>query len=247
MAMSFRLDGRRALVTGGAGGLGRAIADGLTELGASVAVTTRDAGTATRLADQYGSAYVLDVLDVASIQGVVDDVWDSGPIDVLVNNAGVNRPAPAMELTQEAWDEVVDTNLRGAFFVAQAVARRMIESGTGGSIVNIGSQAGSVGIEERAAYCASKGGVAQMTKVLALELAQHGIRVNNVAPTFVLTELTRSTLENPDLRDEFLSRIPLGRFGEPDDVAGAVAYLAGDMASMVTGHTLLVDGGWTAR
>jgi NAD(P)-dependent dehydrogenase (short-subunit alcohol dehydrogenase family) len=247
MTMSFRLDGRRALITGGSGGLGRAIADGLTELGARVSVTMRDAGTVARLADRYESAYVLDVLDVASIRHVVDDVWERGPIDVLVNNAGVNRPAPAMEVTEDAWDEVVDTNLRGAFFVAQAVARRMIEAGTGGSIVNIGSQAGSVGIEQRAAYCSSKGGVTQMTKVLALELAEHRIRVNNVAPTFILTELTRPTLENPELRDEFLSRIPLGRFGEAEDVAGAVAYLAGDMASMVTGHTLLVDGGWTAR
>jgi NAD(P)-dependent dehydrogenase (short-subunit alcohol dehydrogenase family) len=235
------------MVTGAAGGLGRAIADGLAELGAQVVATSRDADTAAELAGRYGTPpCVLDVLDVASLHATADQVLAGGPVDILVNNAGVNRPQSALEVEESAWDSVLDTNLKGVFFLTQAVARSMVESGRGGSVVNIGSQAGSVAIEERSAYCASKGGLEQITRVLAIELAGHGVRVNTVAPTFVLTNLTRSTLERPDVRDKFLRQIPLGRFAEPQDVVGAVAFLAGPMSAMVTGHALLVDGGWTA-
>lgn len=245
--VSFRLDDRRALVTGGAGGIGSAIADALAELGAQVVATSRDSATADELAVRYGTApCVLDMMDVASMERAVEGVWTHGPIDILVNNAGVNRPASMQDVTEQMWDEVLDTNLKGVFFLTQAVVKQMTKRGAGGSIVNIGSQAGAVGIEQRAPYCASKGGLVQLAQVLALELAEHRIRVNNVSPTFVLTDLTRETLEQPELRDRFLSRIPLGRFGDPEDVVGAVAYLAGDMAAMVTGHSLLVDGGWTA-
>jgi 2-deoxy-D-gluconate 3-dehydrogenase len=157
----------------------------------------------------------------------------------------VNAPAPALEVTPEDWEAVQGTNVRGLFFISQAVARGWIERGVRGAIVNVGSQAGLVAIEDRAAYGSSKGAVAQLTRNLAYEWAPHGIRVNAVAPTFVRTELTASTLAAGDRAEVLRSRIPLGRFGEPDDVVGAVAFLLGDAAAMVTGHTLVVDGGYT--
>jgi 2-deoxy-D-gluconate 3-dehydrogenase len=151
------------------------------------------------------------------------------------------------EVDEASWDAVIETNLKGTFFAAQAAARHMVKSGGGGRIINIASQAGVVGIEERSAYGASKGGVVLLTKVLAIELAEHEITVNAVAPTFVATELTRPTLEDPTWRERILSRIPLGRVGNVEDVAAATVYLASPAAAMVTGHTLLVDGGWTAQ
>lgn len=243
--MDFRLDGKRALVTGAGGGLGQAIADGLAELGAEVVGTSRDPAAAQRIADRYGTApTTLDVTDIASFADVVEYAW---PIDILVNNAGTNVPQSVLDVDEESWDLVLDTNLKGAFFLSQAVVRKMRADNRAGSIINIGSQAGEVGIEERSAYCASKAGLHQITKVMALELARDNIRVNAVGPTFVLTELTRATLENPERRARVLDRIPAGRFAEPQDVVGAVAFLAGPTAGMVTGHVLLVDGGWTVR
>jgi NAD(P)-dependent dehydrogenase (short-subunit alcohol dehydrogenase family) len=150
------------------------------------------------------------------------------------------------DVDEASWDSVLDTNLKGSFFAAQAAARHMVARGEGGRIINIASQAGIVGIEERSAYGASKGGVVLLTKVLAIELAQHGITVNAVGPTFVDTEPARSILEDPEWHERILSRIPLGRVGEVEDVAAATVYLASPAAALVTGHTLLVDGGWTA-
>lgn len=246
MTADFGLRNQRALVTGAGRGLGLAIAEMLSELGAEVVATSRSADTAAALAERFGTpACVLDVRDVGSIRTAMDEVWSQGPVDILVNNAGVNVPQPVLEVDEESWDAILDTNLKGAFFTTQAFARRVTETARTGTVVNIGSQAGAVGIEERSAYCASKGGLAQLTKVLAIELAP-AVRVNAVAPTFVRTELTRTTLDRPDVAARLLSRIPQGRFGEPEEVAGAVAYLAGPMATLVTGHTMLVDGGWTA-
>lgn len=247
MTVDFRLDGRRALVTGAGRGLGRAIADGLAESGAQVIATSRDPGTAAAMGERYGTQpCVLDVRDVRGIRNAVDEVWRSAPLDILVNNAGVNVPQPVLDVDEDSWDTVVDTNLKGTFFVTQAFARLASRDGRPGAVISIGSDAGMVGIEERAAYCASKGGLVQLTKVLAIELAPMSIRVNSVAPTFIRTELTRATLERPEVAERLLSRLPIGRFGEPEEVVGAVVYLAGPMASLVTGHTLLVDGGWTA-
>ncbi|TNB69461.1 SDR family oxidoreductase [Arthrobacter sp. BB-1] len=245
----FRLDGKKALVTGAARGLGKAIADGLAESGATVYGTSRDAESARLITERYGTpAFPVDITEPTQILQFAEDLMqESGGIDLLVNNAGVNVPKPALELTVEDWDTVFDTNLKGSFFLTTALARQWIKAGTQGAVVNVASQAGIVGIEERAAYGTSKAGLIHLTKILALEWARSGIRVNAVAPTFVRTELTASTLSRPDWAAELLSRIPIGRFGEPEDIAGAVAFLLSDAASLITGHTLAIDGGYTIR
>ncbi len=248
MSLSFRLDGKVALVTGASRGLGAGIADALKEAGATVAGTSREQGSAEQVAKRLGSVPVtMDVSDIASVRAGVDRVASElGGPDILVNNAGLNIPQGIFDVDEASWDAVVDTNLKGTFFAAQAAARYMVAGGEGGRIINVASQAGVVGIEERSAYGASKGGAVVLTKVLAIELAQRGITVNAVAPTFISTELTRTTLEDPAWRERILSRIPLGRVGEIEEVAAATVYLASPAAALVTGHTLLVDGGWTA-
>ena len=248
MGLTFRLDGKVALVTGASRGLGAGIADALKEAGATVVGTSRKQGSAEQVAKRLGSVPVaMDVADVDSVRAGVDRAASElGRLDILVNNAGLNIPQAVFDVDEASWDAVVDTNLKGTFFAAQAAARHMADLGEGGRIINVASQAGVVGIEERSAYGASKGGAVLLTKVLAIELAQYAITVNAVAPTFIATELTRGTLENPAWRERILSRIPLGRVGEAEDVAAATVYLASPAAKMVTGHTLLVDGGWTA-
>lgn len=247
--LNFRLDGKKALVTGAARGLGRAIADGLAECGATVYGTSRDAESARQISERYGTpALPIDITETNEIHRFADSLMEkSGGIDLLVNNAGVNVPKPALELTADDWDAVFDTNLKGSFFLTTAMAQHWIDKGIPGVIVNVASQAGIVGIEERAAYGTSKAGLIHLTKILALEWAPAGIRVNAVAPTFVRTELTASTLSRPDWAAELLSRIPIGRFGEAEDIAGSVAFLLSDAASLITGHTLAVDGGYTIR
>jgi NAD(P)-dependent dehydrogenase (short-subunit alcohol dehydrogenase family) len=245
----FRLDGKKALVTGAARGLGKGQAHGRSECRAPVYGTSRDAESARRISERYGTpALPVDITEPAQVRQFADDLMqESGGIDLLVNNAGVNVPKPALELTVEDWDTVFDTNLKGSFFLTTSLARHWMKSGTQAAIVNIASQAGIVGIEERAAYGTSKAGLIHLTKILALEWASAGIRVNAVAPTFVRTELTASTLSRPDWAAELLSRIPIGRFGEPEDIAGAVAFLLSDAAALITGHTLAIDGGYTIR
>src|SRR5918997_198660 len=220
MSPSFRLDGKVAMVTGASRGLGAGIADTLKEAGATVVGTSRKQDSVEQVAERLGSVPVaMDVSNVASVRAGVDRVASEfGRLDVLVNNAGLNIPQGVFEVDEESWDAVLDTNLKGAFFAAQAAARRMVAGQEGGRIVNVASQAGVVGIEERSAYGASKAGVVLLTKVLAIELAQHEITVNAVAPTFIATELTRTTLEDPEWRERILSRIPLGRVGEVEDV-----------------------------
>ena len=247
--VDFRLDGHHVLVTGAGRGLGRAIADGLAEQGATVYGTSRDAATSLQIAERYGTPSLsVEMCDPDSISQFVTALQlHSGGIDMLVNNAGVNIPKPAVEVTNQDWDTVFDTNLKGSFFLSTALARSWLSSGTAGSIVNIASQTGIVAIEERAAYGTSKAGLIHLTKILALEWAGNGIRVNAVAPTFVRTEMTESTLNRPDWAAELLGRIPIGRFGEPEDVVGAVAFLLSDAASLITGHTIAIDGGYTIR
>ncbi len=244
----FRLDQKVALVTGASRGLGEGISLALRQAGAIVVGTSRQPQAAHRIAEALNTLSIeMDVTDLDSIrQGVERVMAEYGRLDILVNNAGVNIPQGLFEVDEASWDTVIDTNLKSVFFVTQAAARPMVAANQGGRIINISSQAGVVGIEERSAYCASKGGVTQLTKVLALELARHNITVNAVAPTFVETELTRSTLENPAWRERILSRIPLGRVGTVAEIAAAVVYLASPEAGLITGHTLLIDGGWTA-
>ncbi len=247
-----------ALVTGAGSGIGRACAVALASEGAAVVLTElpdrlgRAEETAAAVVAAGGAgvlALELDVRDLASIARCVERAaaW-RGRLDVLVNNAGVNVRRPAFEVTEDDWDAVLDVNLRGVFFVAQAAGRVMRDQHPpGGAIVNMASIMGLVGYVERAAYCASKGAVVNLTRALAVEWAAHGIRVNAVCPTFVDTPLTRPLFESqPDFADDVLRRTLLGRLASPQEVAAAVVYLAGPGAAMVHGHALAVDGGWTA-
>jgi 2-deoxy-D-gluconate 3-dehydrogenase len=252
---SMRLDGLRAAVTGAGSGIGEAIAEALAEAGADVTLTEMPErlpaldGVCQRI-EALGRRAVplpLRLPDMDSIDAFVEAAMQQlGGIDILVNNAGVNIPADALELTEEDWDRVQDVNLKGLFFLSQRVARRMKDAGNGGRVINVASINGVVGYYKRAAYCSSKAGVVNLTRVLALEWAQYGINVNAIGPTFILTPLTQSTFDDPELRRDLIGRIPLGRVGQPEDVVGAVVFLASAAAAMVTGHTLMVDGGWTA-
>jgi 2-deoxy-D-gluconate 3-dehydrogenase len=251
----MRVDGKIALVTGTGSGLGRAIAIGLAHAGADVALTElpgREAAareTASEIEKVGRRALVvpLDVLQLPMIQqAVVRTLGEFDHIDILVNNAGLNVPQLAIDVTEEAWDQVLDVNLKGVFFTAQAVATKsMIPRGTG-KIVNMASQMGVVGFTYRAAYCSAKAGVVNLTRVLAWEWAKHAINVNAIGPTFVDTPLTRPMFDDASFYNEVLGRIPLGRLGRPEDIVGAAVFLSSPASDMVTGHTLLVDGGWTA-
>ena len=255
MVPSFRLDGAVAIVTGAGSGLGRAIAEALHGVGARIVITElpdlldRAHAAAVEIggdAERVPHVLPLDVTSVASIQAMVDATLARfGQIDVLVNNAGVQVRRRALEVSEEDWDRVLDVNLRGAFFVAQRVGRQMVARGRG-KIVNVASQNGVVAMEERAAYCSSKAGLVNLTRVLAYEWAEYGVNVNAIGPTFVQTPLTASMWDDPERYAGVLRRIPLGRLAKPEDVVGAVIYLASPASDMVTGHTLLIDGGWTA-
>lgn len=249
MSDLFDLSGKRVLVTGAGRGLGRALADALADRGAVVFGTSRDAETAAAIAERYNTIpLILDAQDLDGAQHFIETLTgEVGLLDALVNNAGVNIPKPSTEVTSTEWNTVVETNLSGPFFLSTAVARTWVATSTPGVIVNIASQAGIVAIEERAAYGASKAGLIHLTKVLAAEWAQAGIRVNGIAPTFVRTEMTASTLDRKDFAELLLARIPMGRFGEPEDLIGATVFLLSDASAFVTGQTLLVDGGYTLR
>jgi len=251
---SFALDGQVALVTGAARGLGRAIALALADAGADVALGLRRAGTADDLVAEIEAmgrralAVQMDVTDLAQIGPAVDTVVDRfGRLDILVNSAGLAPGNPAEDVTEADFDLTIDVNLKGLFFASQAAGRVMIRQGRG-RIVNLSSQAGFVALPTEAIYCASKAAVSHLTKCLAVEWGQHGITVNAVAPTFIRTDGTARALADPIFEADVRERIAgLHRIGEPMDVAGGVVFLASPAASLITGATLLIDGGWTAR
>jgi NAD(P)-dependent dehydrogenase (short-subunit alcohol dehydrogenase family) len=247
---SFRLDGKRALVTGAGRGIGAAAAAALAEAGAHVMLVSRTNDELERLglvlsAKNYkASAQPLDVKDVEAVR---DFIGGQEPFDILVNNAGTNRPAPFIDVTPEDYDFVTDLNVRAAYFVAQAVARKLVEAKRPGSIINMSSQMGHVGGPRRTVYCATKHAMEGFTKAMAIELASHKIRVNTLAPTFIETPMTRPFFPNETFRNDTLSRIKLGRLGQLDDLTGAIVFLASDASALMTGSSLVIDGGWTAE
>ncbi|MFO1210370.1 MAG: SDR family oxidoreductase [Amaricoccus sp.] len=246
---SFRLDGRRALVAGASSGIGLGCAVALAEQGAEVVLAARSAAKldeAVGAMRAEGFAAAALSLDVADVAAVATAVGEGGPFDVLVNSAGLARHGPAAETTPDDFDAAMALNVRGAYFLAQAVAKGLIAAGKPGSIVTISSQMGHVGGIDRAVYCAAKHAVEGFTKAMAIEWGRHGIRVNTVCPTFIRTPLTEATFANPERRRWIEDKIKLGRVGRVEDIMGAVAYLASDAAALVTGTAQMVDGGWTA-
>jgi len=250
----FDLGGKISLITGAGRGIGRAIALALARAGSDAALVARsqdELDAAVKEIQDLGRravAFPADLTQTRHLSSLTEKIASTmGAIDILVNNAGINIPQDSVDVTEEAWDAIMNINLKGAFFLAQAVGKVMIAQGRGGRIINITSQTGSVALAKRAVYCASKAGLNLVTKVLAMDWARHGILVNAVAPTFIETELSRGFLADPEFRRYALAKNLLKRFGKPEDVAGAVLYLASPIAKMVTGHVLLVDAGWTAH
>jgi NAD(P)-dependent dehydrogenase (short-subunit alcohol dehydrogenase family) len=255
---SFDLKGKVALVTGAARGLGRETALALGGAGADVVLGLRDARRGDDgLADaieglgqgQRALAVQLDVTDREQIDAAVDEARDRfGRIDILVNNAGLGPENPAVDVNEADFDLTLAVNLKGTFFVSQAVARQMLRQGTGGRIVNLSSQAGFVALPGESVYCMTKAAIAHLTRCLAVEWGSYGITVNGVAPTFIETPGTSEALGDPAFRADVEERIAaLHRIGRPVDVTGAIVFLASPAASLITGHTILIDGGWTAR
>lgn len=249
----FSLTDKVAIVTGASKGLGYGVALALADAGAHVVVTSRSLERAVPVADEIREMgrdalpLELEVRSLESIDAMVEATTDRfGQIDILVNNAGINIPEPALEITEEHWDRLMDINLKGLFFCSQRVGQVMVSQNQG-KIINIGSQMGFVGGKLRAAYCSSKGGVVQLTKVLAIEWAKHGVNVNGVAPTFLKTPFTAAMFENREFYEEVVGNILFGRLGEVEDVLGAIVFLSSSAADLITGHTILVDGGWTIR
>ncbi len=246
---TFRLDGRRALVTGAVRGIGLAAAAALAEAGAHVTLCARTASeideVAAALREKGFAAdrLALDVTDVAAFRAAIDA---REPYDAFVNNAGTNRPNPFTDVPVEDFDVVMNLNVRAAYFAAQSVARRMIATGVRGSIINMSSQMGHVGGANRSLYCASKWAMEGFSKAMAIDLAPHGVRVNTLCQTFIETPMTKPFFENAAFKESVLSKIKLGRLGQVEDLMGAIVFLAGEASKLMTGSSLVVDGGWTA-
>lgn len=247
----FRLDGRVAVVTGGSRGLGKAFAEGLAGAGADVVITGREMKTLQPVAEEIASAtgrrihpIQMDVANLDDIRRSVDEVKaELGRLDILVNNAGINVREPALDFKEDDWDKVIDVNLKGTFFMCQACGRVMTEQG-GGKIVTILSLTSRIGLPMVIPYTASKGGMMQLTKLLAVEWAEYNIQVNGIAPGFFKTELTKA-VQQDQRNDWILNRTPAGRWGEPEELVGAMVFLCSPASDFITGQVLFVDGGFT--
>jgi NAD(P)-dependent dehydrogenase (short-subunit alcohol dehydrogenase family) len=250
----FRLDGKVALVTGGARGLGKTMATALAQAGADIALSGRSQGACRQAAAEIAGAtgrrvgaFSADVTKIADVEQLANDIdAEFGHVDILVNNAGINIRGPIEQLTEADWDAVVDTNLKGPFLCARAFGPRMVRRGWG-RVVNLGSVLGVIGLPGRAPYASSKAGIINLTRVLALEWAGTGVTANALCPGAFGTEMNRSLLEDPVKYKEFVAQIPMGRWGEVEELAGAIVFLASDASSYVTGGSIFVDGGWIAR
>jgi NAD(P)-dependent dehydrogenase (short-subunit alcohol dehydrogenase family) len=253
MYPSFDLKGKVAVVTGASMGIGYGLAKALANAGAKVVATARSMKELETLVEEIrqeggeASAISLDVKDIPNINAVMQQVYEQyGQLDILVNNAGLGANHPATDVTEDDWDQMMDVNLKGLFFCCQAAGKIMLRQGHG-KIINMSSQASVVGIKDHAVYCATKGGVNQLTRVLGLEWSSQGVTVNAVGPTFTYTPGTADRLDNPEYLQGVLDRLPIGKVAQIKDVAGAVIYLASPAGDMVSGTILLVDGGWTAQ
>jgi NAD(P)-dependent dehydrogenase (short-subunit alcohol dehydrogenase family) len=238
------LQGKHAVVTGGSKGLGRAICIALAQAGASVTAVARDPTVLDEFAAEYQSieTWQADVNDPAFGAELAQR-----RVDIFVNNAGTNNPMPMVDVPVDVLDQMLGLNVRAAYLAAQGAVRAMVKAGSGGVIINMTSQMGHVGSPGRTVYCMTKHALEGLTKAMAVELAPHNIRINSVAPTFIETPLTAPMLAKPEFRAFIDTMIPLGRIGKPDDVAAAILFLASSAANMITGTSLLVDGGWTAQ
>ena len=245
---SMRLDGRRALVTGAGRGLGFAAAAALVAAGAEVILAARsgqeveEAAQALRKAGGQASGVALDVVD---LNAMAEWLAQADAFDILVNNAGTNRPAAFLDTNAADYDFVFDINVRAAYFIAQGVARKLVKEGRTGSIINMSSQMGHVGASHRTVYCATKHAVEGMSKAMAAELGAHGIRVNTLCPTFIETPMTKPFFNDSAFLDNVMGKLKLGRLGVPEDIMGAIVFLASDASALMTGSALMLDSGWT--
>ncbi|WP_238367351.1 SDR family NAD(P)-dependent oxidoreductase [Mesobacterium pallidum] len=247
---SFDLSGRRAIVTGAGRGIGLASAAALAQAGAAVTLVARtrpeieEAAEAIIARGGAANAVPLDMSDVGAVEATIAA---EGPFDILVNNAGTNRPKPVWEVTEDDYDAVMGLNIKSAFFAARAVADGLIAAGKPGSLIHMSSQMGKVGGPNRSLYCGSKFAIEGMSKAMAIDLAPKGIRSNTICPTFIETPLTRPFLSDPEFMGFVMSKIKLGRLGQVEDLMGAVVFLASDASGLMTGTSMVVDGGWTAE
>lgn len=246
----MRLEGKRAIVTGGSRGIGKAIAVRYAQEGAHVIVAGRDHDVAAQVCEEIHAAggvahpFAIDVQDSGQVQAMVDFTMDTlGGIDILVANAGICEPAHFLDITEESWDRHIDINLKGVFLCGQAVAKAMVAAKTRGKIINMTSVNGLAGEGDQAHYNASKGAITLLTYSMAIDLAEYGINVNAIAPGFIDTRLTRPLIDRPAAISEYVKTIPLGRYGEPEEIGGAAVFLASSDSDYVTGHVLVVDGG----
>ncbi len=245
---SFDLIGKTALVTGASSGIGRACAIAFAEKGADVTLVSRNKKDLFKLNEYIQSkgwkSKVLP-LDITDVETTSRAILKNGPFEIMLNSAGQARHSPALQTTPDDFDAVMNINLRGAYFLTQTIAKGLVKSKKKGSLINISSQMAHVGGIERATYCASKAAVEGFTKAMAIELGEFGLRINTICPTFILTPLTKASFDDPVKKEWILKKIKLGRVGEVEDIMGAAVYLASDASSLVTGSSIMVDGGWT--